>query len=64
MIATTVEVRTKVSFQNLANETANAEINVDPEVRASPNFSLMPSWIKKVSAVILVVTSPAPRWSK
>ncbi len=42
----------------------NAVTNVANAVTVSPIFSDMPSWIKFVSAVILVVTSPAPSLSK
>ena len=63
-IATTVLDRIRVSFQYLMKPTTKAETKVASAVKVSPTFSLIPSWIKFVSAVIRVVISPAPSLSK
>ena len=41
-----------------------AETNMATAESVRPTFSEMPSWIRLVSAVMRVVTSPAPSLSK
>ena len=62
--ANTVEERISVSFQYLINPMTKAVIKVASAVRVSAIFSERPSWTRLVSAVILVVISPAPSLSK
>jgi hypothetical protein len=63
-MAKTVEKRIRVSFQYVTKAMIKAEIKVEKPARVRPTFSEIPSWITFVSAVMRVVTVPAPRLSK
>ena len=64
VMAKTVDMRIRVSFQYLMKAIMKAAMKVAIAVSVSPVFSEMPSWMRFVSAVILVVISPAPNKSK
>lgn len=63
-MAMTVENRMRVSFQYLTKPMTNAETKVATAAKVRETFSLIPSWIRFVSEVMRVVTSPAPILSK
>lgn len=64
VIAITVENRMSVSFHDLIKPMTKAVKKVAKAVTVRPIFSEIPSWMRLVSAVILVVISPAPSLSK
>jgi hypothetical protein len=59
-----VDVRMRVKRQYLTKPITKAVMNVAIAVKVRPIFSLIPSWMRLVSAVIRVVISPAPSLSK